>query len=177
MRAKELIGAIRKKTKTRINEVEAKALLKEYNVPVVPEAVAADAQEAVAAADAFGYPVVVKGLGAELAHKTERGLVHLNLSTAAAVKKAVEAIKTSAGDDLDGIVIQPQIQGKRELVTGLFRDLQFGPVVMLHRRHIYRSTCRCCLSSGTDQRKRCSGYANRNQSTGISGRISRRKGN
>ena len=130
MRAKELIGAIRKKTKTRINEVEAKALLKEYNVPVVPEAVAADAQEAVAAADAFGYPVVVKGLGAELAHKTERGLVHLNLSTAAAVKKAVEAIKTSAGDDLDGIVIQPQIQGKRELVTGLFRDLQFGPVVM-----------------------------------------------
>ncbi|MEJ2731359.1 MAG: acetate--CoA ligase family protein [Deltaproteobacteria bacterium] len=130
MSVKQLTDAIRKKTKTRINEVEAKALLREYNVPVVPEAAAADAREAVAAADAFGYPVVVKGLGAELAHKTERGLVHLNLSAAAAVKKAVEAIKTSAGDDLEGFVIQPQIQGKRELVTGLFRDPQFGPVVM-----------------------------------------------
>jgi acyl-CoA synthetase (NDP forming) len=130
MNVKELIGDIRKKTKTRLNEVEAKAILKEYNVPVVPEAVAADAQEAIAAADAFGYPVVVKGLGAELAHKTERGLVHLNLSAGPAVKKAMEAIKASAGDDLDGFVIQPQIQGKRELVAGLFRDPQFGPVVM-----------------------------------------------
>jgi acyl-CoA synthetase (NDP forming) len=130
MSVKELIGAIRKKTKTRINEVEAKALLKQYDVPVVPEAVATDDQEAVAAADAFGYPVVVKGLGAKLTHKTERGLVHLHLSDAPAVQKAVEAIKTSAGDELDGFVIQPQIQGKRELVAGLLRDPQFGPVVM-----------------------------------------------
>ena len=79
---------------------------------------------------AFGYPVVVKGLGAALAHKTERGLVHLNLNTSQAVEKAVEAITASAGDDLEGFVIQPQIQGKRELVAGLFRDPQFGPVVM-----------------------------------------------
>ena len=121
---------IKNKTKNSLNEVEAKALLKEFNVPVVPEAVAADAKEAVAAAAEFGYPVVVKGLGAALAHKTERGLVLLNLSTAKAVEKAVEVIQTSAGADLDGFVIQPQIQGKRELVAGLFRDPQFGPVVM-----------------------------------------------
>jgi acyl-CoA synthetase (NDP forming) len=130
MSAKELIGAIQKKTKTHINEVEAKAILKEFDVPVTPEAVASDVQEAVAAADAFGYPVVLKGLGAELTHKTERGMVHLNLSAPQAVQQAVEAIKKSAGDDLDGFVVQPQIQGKRELVAGLFRDPQFGPVVM-----------------------------------------------
>jgi acyl-CoA synthetase (NDP forming) len=130
MSVKELIDAIRKNKKTSINEAEAKTLLKEFGVPVVPETVAADAQEAVAAADAFGYPVVVKGLGAELAHKSERGLVHLNLNTSQAVEKAVEAIMASAGADLDGFVIQPQIQGKRELVAGLFRDPQFGPVVM-----------------------------------------------
>ncbi|MGD9413188.1 MAG: acetate--CoA ligase family protein, partial [Desulfobacterales bacterium] len=130
MDVKELIGAIRKKTKIRINEVEAKAVLMEYDVPVVPEAVAADAQEAVAAAESFGYPVVLKALGAELAHKTERGLVHLNLSAAPAVRKAVEAINASGGDVVDGFVIQPQVQGKRELVAGLFRDPQFGPVVM-----------------------------------------------
>ena len=130
MSVKELIDAIRKKKKTSINEGEAKALLKEFGVPVVPEAVVSGAQEAALAADTFGYPVVVKGLGADLAHKTERGLVHLNLNTSQAVEKAVEAIMASAGADLDGFVIQPQIQGKRELVAGLFRDPQFGPVVM-----------------------------------------------
>ena len=130
MSAKELIDAIRKNEKTRINETDAKTLLNEFGVPVVPEKVAANAKAAVDAADRFGYPVVVKGLGAELAHKTERGLVHLNLNTSQAVEKAVESIKTSAGDDLDGYLVQPQIRGKREFVAGLFRDPQFGPVVM-----------------------------------------------
>lgn len=125
-----LLSDIKNKTKTGINEAEAKALLREFGVPVVPETVVADDKEAVAAAGEFGYPVVIKGLGAALAHKTERGLVHLNLGAPQAVQNAVEAIKASAGDDLDGFVIQPQIQGKRELVAGLFRDPQFGPVVM-----------------------------------------------
>ncbi len=125
-----LLSDIKNKTKNGINETEAKALLREFDVPVVPEAVAADDKEAVAAAGEFGYPVVVKGLGDALAHKTERGLVHLNLCSPQAVQNAVEAIRASAGDDLAGFVVQPQIQGKRELVAGLFRDPQFGPVVM-----------------------------------------------
>ena len=79
MSAKKLIDAIRKKEKTDLNETEAKTLLKEFGVPVVQETVAPNAKEAVTAAGRFGYPVVAKGLGAELAHKTERGLVHLNL--------------------------------------------------------------------------------------------------
>ena len=130
MSARELINAIRGQNKTRINEVEAKELLKEFDVPVVPEVVAKDDKEAISAAEAVGYPVVLKGLGATLTHKTERGLVHLNLSTSLAVQKALEAIIAAAGNDLDGFVVQPQIQGKRELVAGLFRDPQFGPVIM-----------------------------------------------
>ena len=130
MSTKELIDAIRKNAKARLNESEAKTLLKKFGVPVVPETIAADAQAAAAAADNFGYPVVVKGLGAELAHKTERGLVQLNLHTPQSVKNAIKTIKTSAGDELDGFLVQPQVRGKRELVAGLFRDPQFGPVVM-----------------------------------------------
>ena len=125
-----LLSGVKNKSVKGINEVEAKALLNEFEVPVVPETAVADAKGAIDAANAFGYPVAVKGLGSALAHKTERGLVHLNLSNPQAVEKAVAAIKASAGDDLEGFVIQPQIAGKRELVAGLFRDPQFGPVVM-----------------------------------------------
>ena len=124
------VSEIKNKSKKAVNEAEAKTLLKEFGVPVVPESVVTDEKEAVAAADALGYPIVVKGLGAALAHKTERGLVHLNLATPQEVQKAVAAIRKSAANDLDGFVVQPQIQGKRELVAGMFRDPQFGPVVM-----------------------------------------------
>ncbi len=127
---KQLMAAIRKGGKTVINEVEAKALLEEFDVPVVPEAIATDVQESIHAAESLGYPVVIKGLGGELTHKTERGLVQLNLGDPQAVQKAVEALTATAADDLEGFVVQPQIQGKRELVAGLFRDPQFGPVVM-----------------------------------------------
>ena len=125
-----LRSAIKNKAKNEMNEVEAKCLLNEFNVPVVPETMALDDKEALKAADAFGFPVVVKGLGSALAHKTERGLVHLNLSHQKAVQKALAAIRAAAGDDLEGFVVQPQIQGQRELVAGLFRDPQFGPVIM-----------------------------------------------
>jgi acyl-CoA synthetase (NDP forming) len=125
-----LVADIKNMAKTGINEAEAKTLLKEFGVPVVPETVVADYNEAVSAAEKLGYPVVIKGLGSTLAHKTERGLVHLNLSNSQDIQHAVNAIITAAGDDLDGLLVQPQIQGKRELVAGLFRDPQFGPVIM-----------------------------------------------
>ncbi len=92
--------------------------------------IASTEDEAVQAAEKIGFPVVLKGLGATLLHKTERGLVHLNLTDADSVRKAAGLIRGEAGNELEGILIQPQIQGKRELVAGLFRDKQFGPVVM-----------------------------------------------
>jgi acyl-CoA synthetase (NDP forming) len=125
-----LLADIKNMAKTGINEVEAKVLLKEFGVPVVRETVVADYNEAISAANELGYPVVIKGLGSALAHKTELGLVHLNLSNSNDIQNAVEAIITAAGDDLDGLLVQPQIRGKRELVAGLFRDSQFGPVIM-----------------------------------------------
>ncbi len=130
MSIRELVAGIRNRDKTGINEAEAKLLLKEYGVPVVPETVAADYREAISAANALGYPVAVKGLGSALAHKTEQGLVHVNLNNSQDIQNAVEAIIAAAGDDLEGLLIQPFIKGKRELVAGLFRDPQFGPVVM-----------------------------------------------
>jgi len=113
-----------------LTEFQAKQLLKQYAIPVVSEAVATTADEAVRLADETGYPVVLKGMGANLLHKTERGLVHLNLADDESVRRAAEHVVTTAGRDLEGILIQPQLKSRREFVAGLFRDPQFGPVVM-----------------------------------------------
>lgn len=113
-----------------LSEFESKQLLKPYGIPVVAERVAATSPDAVEAAEAIGYPVVVKGLGKTLLHKTERNLVHLNIHSAKEVEQAAHLIVENAGDKLEGFLVQPQVAGKRELVAGLFRDDTYGPVVM-----------------------------------------------
>ena len=113
-----------------LNEWDSKQFLKKYGLPVVEEKRVSNAMEADRSAQQIGYPVVVKGLGSTLMHKTDRGLVHLNLSSSRAVHNAIESISATAGDDIEGFLVQPQIRAKREFVAGLIRDPQFGPVIM-----------------------------------------------
>jgi len=126
----ELLDKIRISGDKALTESESKQVLGAYGVPVISETVAFSEDEAVEAARKTGFPVVLKGLGATLLHKTERGLVHLNLADDETVRKAASLIAQKAGDELEGLLIQPQVQGKREFVAGLFRDEQFGPVIM-----------------------------------------------
>jgi acyl-CoA synthetase (NDP forming) len=114
-----------------LNEHESKSLISSFGVPVVSEKTAGNIDDAVTISKAMGFPVVVKALGAGLMHKTERGLVRVNLSSSQAVQDAAAVMAAEAGAELEGFLVQPFIQGKRELVAGLFRDKQFGPVVML----------------------------------------------
>jgi len=116
--------------RTAISEHAAKKILAAYGVPVVREVVANGAAEAVAGARDIGFPVVLKGLGSTLLHKTERGLVHLNLTNRQAVERAVRAIEHEAKAELEGILVQPFLTGKREFVAGLSRDPVFGPIIM-----------------------------------------------
>lgn len=113
-----------------LDEHEAKGILAGYGIPVVREIVARDAGEALAAARELGFPVVIKGLGPTLLHKTERSLVHLNITGERELKRAVQAVAREAADELEGILVQPCLSGRRELVAGFFRDPVFGPVVM-----------------------------------------------
>ncbi len=114
-----------------LNEHQAKQLLKSYHLPVVEEIVAANATQAAAAARSMGFPVVLKALGAEFQHKTERGLVHLDLQNAKAVMSAAARIRRETGGELEGFLVQPHVRGRREWMAGLFRDPQFGPVVLI----------------------------------------------
>ena len=124
-------------TKKGLTEKESKDILRQFGVPVVSEIVAGDENEAVQFANKTGYPVVLKGLGETLLHKTERGLVHLNLADENDVRKAAKFIIDEAKDELEGILVQPQIEAKREFVAGMFRDVQFGTVIMFGLGGIY----------------------------------------
>jgi len=114
-----------------LNEHQAKQLLQQYGIPVVDEHLVSDPEQAVQAARILKYPVVVKGVGGRLQHKTEMGLVYLRLGDDQAVRQAAMEISEKAGDLLDGLLVQPYIPGQRELMAGLFLDPQFGPVVLL----------------------------------------------
>ena len=100
---------------------EARALLESYGIPVVPERVVDTVEDAVAAAEELGYPVVVKSAVAG-AHKTETGGVALDLRDADAVREAVERIGTP-------VLLQPMIKGGAELLAGIVQDPTFGPLV------------------------------------------------
>ena len=130
MNIRDLIERAKRSGAGSLNEHESKIVLKAYDVPVVEEMSAADVDAAVQAAEKIGFPVVLKGMGAALSHKTEQGLVHLNLTDSEGIRGAAHSIKAAAGEDLEGFLIQPLVKGRREFVAGLFRDDQFGPMVM-----------------------------------------------
>jgi acetyl-CoA synthetase (ADP-forming) len=116
-----------------LSEAESKALLARHGVPVPDEALVGSAEDAAAAAERIGYPVVVKLCGRAIAHKTERGLVKLNLRDAGAVTAAAQELLAAARreDGEVGLLVGAMVSGARELIAGFVRDEQFGPCVML----------------------------------------------
>jgi succinyl-CoA synthetase beta subunit len=111
-----------------LDEFDAKQLLAQFGVPVVGEARAKTVDGAAAAAARVGYPVVLKGLGAQFAHKTELGLVVLNLKDEAALKDAAAGLLERMQGEGE-LLVQQMVSGKREFLVGMSRDPQFGATV------------------------------------------------
>lgn len=120
--------AIERGQKT-LSEYESKAVIQSAGVAITREKLAGSRDEAVAFAAQIGYPVALKGCSGKLAHKTEMGVVKLNLADTDAVKEAYDEI-TGKAPEMDGVLVQEMIKGNREFVIGLTRDPQFGPCVM-----------------------------------------------
>ena len=113
-----------------LSEYESKQVLAAYQIPVTQEILVSRRSDVKKAARALGYPLVMKGCSAEIAHKTERGLIHVDLrSEQEALSAFDEIIAKMSGQDGD-VLIYKMIKGRRELVMGLTRDDQFGPCVM-----------------------------------------------
>jgi len=120
--------AIAKGQKT-LSEYESRLVIESASVLVAAATLAKTRDEAVGKAEKIGYPVVMKGCSAELAHKTEAGMVVLNICSSEEAARVFDEL-TSKMKNLDGVLIQKMIKGSREFVIGLSRDSQFGPCVM-----------------------------------------------
>lgn len=113
-----------------LDELEAKALFAAYGIPVVDGAPASSAEQAVAIAGRLGYPVVMKGMSREIQHKSDVGLVLLDIADDAAARSGFDALMRRSPVRLEGVLVEEMIPGGREFVVGMSRDPQFGPVVM-----------------------------------------------
>lgn len=111
------------------DEFDSKRLLKECNIPVVEERIILSAKEAIETAQEIGYPVVLKGLIPGEVHKTESGLVRLEIASPSELKAAFKELKARMKGE-GRILIQRQVQVEYELIAGFLRDGQFGPCVM-----------------------------------------------
>jgi acetate---CoA ligase (ADP-forming) len=117
---------------TMLNEADSLALLAARGIPVVPYRLCRSRAEAVAAFESIGGPVVVKGCSADIAHKSELGLVKLSVKTreeAGEIYAQMEAIIRKHGARFDGVIIAAMAGGRREVMIGAHRDSVFGPVV------------------------------------------------
>ena len=116
-----------------LSEADSRRLVEDAGVAVSPWTTASDAGSAAEAAEALGLPVVVKLCGDAIAHKTERGLVRLGLSSRdEAGTAAADLLAAARPEDGEvGLLVSTMVHGNRELIAGLVRDEQFGPCVML----------------------------------------------
>ncbi|MEW5723233.1 MAG: acetate--CoA ligase family protein [Thermodesulfobacteriota bacterium] len=113
-----------------LSEYESKKVLAGYGLPVAREVLAGGEDEAAGAAEGLGWPVVLKACGPELMHKSEGGLIVLGLEDRDAVRAAYRRLRDQAGAGAEGVLVQETVPGPRELLLGLHRDPQFGPVVV-----------------------------------------------
>jgi acetate---CoA ligase (ADP-forming) len=123
-------------------EAEAKRLLADAGIPSVPERVARSAQDAVAAAEAIGFPVVMKILSADILHKSEIGGVLLDIADEASVRAGFamlmdRAMKHAPTARIDGVLVARQLQGGVECLLGINRDPVFGPIAVFGLGGIY----------------------------------------
>ena len=131
-----IIAEVTAEDRTLLTEYESKKVLAAYGIPITDTELATTADEAVAAAEQIGYPVVAKLLSRTITHKTDVGGVVLNLRSADAVREAFEGIKASVAakvgvEHFEGVTVQPMINWSGyELIVGSSPDPQFGPVLL-----------------------------------------------
>ncbi len=123
------------KSVDKFDEYHAKLLLKSYGIPVPEEYLATTSLEAIEHAEKIGYPVVLKGNHPDLQHKTEEGMVFLNVKNNSEVREIFRKIK-SQHPEYD-VLVAPMVKFEREFLVGMTRRKGFPPCIMFGLGGIY----------------------------------------
>jgi len=123
------------KSKNLLTEVESKELLKKAGIPVVEAKLARSKKEAISMGKGMGFPVVLKISSPDVVHKSDSGGVKLGLANATQVGKAYTEIISSVKQaypeaQIEGVSVQPMAPSGVEVIVGMSKDPQFGPVLM-----------------------------------------------
>lgn len=139
---RKLFDKVRAEGRVSIGDLEAWEVLKAYDFPIPESRLAKTPEEAVAIAEEIGYPVVLKIASPDILHKTDVGGVKVNLNTPTDVQDAFDLMVYRAGRYVPGARIwgcqvQQMVKGGREVLLGMSRDPQFGPLVAFGLGGIY----------------------------------------
>jgi acetate---CoA ligase (ADP-forming) subunit beta len=131
----EILEKARKEGRTLLTEIESKDLLKAAKIPVVETKLATTKTEAMELAKKMGFPVVMKIVSPDVVHKSDAGGVKLGITSAAAAGKAYSEILASVKKHypkakITGVSVQKMARTGVEVIIGMTKDAQFGPVIM-----------------------------------------------
>jgi acetyltransferase len=134
-RVERIIHRHIKTRQLQIGEVDAKEILRAYEFNVLPGLMATSADEAVAVAEKVSYPVAMKIVSPDVIHKSDVGGVRLHLDSPQAVRDAFDLMmlrvaQRTPGARIDGVYVERMCKRGREVILGMTRDPQFGPMLM-----------------------------------------------
>jgi acyl-CoA synthetase (NDP forming) len=123
------------KSRNVLTEVESKELLKKAGIPVVETRLARSKSEAISLSKELGFPVVLKIISPDVVHKSDAGGVKLGLANATQVGKAYREIMSTIKEkypkaQIEGVSVQRMMPSAVEVIIGMSKDPQFGPVLM-----------------------------------------------
>jgi len=130
-----IFDQVKKEGRSVLTEFESKRILKQAGIPVVETKLAKSQKEAAEISQKIGFPVALKIVSPDVIHKTDSGGVKLSINSVAQVKKAYDEILKKVRKQypkalLHGISVQKMVQPGTEVIVGVSKDPQFGPVVM-----------------------------------------------
>jgi acetyltransferase len=141
-RIRKAFDRIKREGRLQMGDAEAREILEACGIPVPASRMCRSAEEAVGFAESIGYPVVMKIASPDILHKTDIGGVRLNIASAQDVRDAFDlltyrAMRYMPDAEIWGCLVQKQAVGGREVIVGMHRDPQFGPMVMFGLGGIY----------------------------------------
>jgi acetyltransferase len=139
---RQAFATVRSEGRLKVGDAEARQIMRAYGLTIPKSELARDSEEAVAMAEAIGYPVVLKIASPDILHKTDIGGVKLDLRSATDVRDAFDLLTYRARRympeaNIWGALVQEMVPAGKEVIIGVNRDPQFGPLLLLGLGGIY----------------------------------------